>query len=1302
MINTTASASMLKIVSSNVRGFNDKAKRDELLHHLNRDNPDIICLCDTRLKDEYIDMLRNETNMLCQASCNNQVTGRGVCILTKKNIPISTNLLHTDQEGNLIIVACKYDDHEFILANIYGPNEDDPEFFERLFERLSNLHSPNVLIIGDFNVTINPLIDNLNYRQRRNEQARHKLIEMMESYGYNDTYRHIYGDKKMYTWYNPSGPQRSRLDMCLATNAILPFIVHTKAQVAFKSDHRPILISIDFTNFERGPGYWKMNDSLLSDMDYVDRIKKCVKNTCAKYVSHPVYNNFYQDASPLEISIFSNNTPESLQDLEYTINPHLIYEMLLNDIRCETISYSVRKKKMLTEMEKRLHNKLSVLQDRKSAGIQSESLENDLIEAENRYTAFMDDKVKKNSFTKQIQHKIEGEKPTAYFCALEKNMSAQKYISRLKVKENNNEVTITDQKRISKEVHKFYKLLYENKDNIEDHFEIEDFLRGGEHDNVFLSEVDAEALEGHITKNELLAVLKKTKNKSSPGSNGFTYGFFKFFWRDLGGFMLKAINFSYDIKNLPASQRIGIISLLPKGNKPRDQLKNLRPVTLLNTDYKLTSGCIAHRLNEVLPKIINNQQTGFVKGRFIGENIRNTFDLLELAKIKRVTGLLLLIDFEKAFDSLSFACMIKVLKYFKCKPGIIHWVETLLYDFKACINLAGNLTEFFNVSRGARQGDPLASVLFVMAIEILAIKFRNCEEVHPFKIDGLTAILSMFADDMSIFLRYDAANLRIAIGIMNNFFRLSGLKMQLEKTQAIVFGEIPQDNYKLCEDINLKWSQSFSLLGIEFTATLDGMEVNLDSKHTLIDNIINNWKYRFITPLGRAIIAKTLLLSKLSYIALVLPCLNKQRIKQLEDKIYYFVWAGNDKTARGDAKLKEKDGGLNFPDILASWQGFKIAWFKRLFATNSLWGEMFDKCLSQAVPGLTRHDLLSRIGTFDLLDLGRRFPLTFWRESFSVLKIFLEYFVKKYPKYLLVCNLWNSHLFLRNKLPCKYNSYGSLYRKIEFPIDIMKYENNTWSFISHLECENRYGQVNIEQFISLKVVIQQSFQKHNFYPTEHINFPYQSILSHVCHLSDKGCGRWVKVLKNNKITNKSIIERETKWEQSLGRLQGPAFWDDCYQKVYDIFFNNKLKLFYYQIVRGNLKTNRILQHIPTANTTEHCTFCQTECETILHLFFDCGVVAAFYHSLFPLLTTEYPVFGLDNIQRKEFIFGVRHEKIYSARNFILLLLKRFIWIVRCKKERPQANNFLLWLEWELKIMKAAYREDLRLSFLALI
>ena len=103
-------------------------------------------------------------------------------------------------------------------------------------------------------------------------------------------------------------------------------------------------------------------------------------------------------------------------------------------------------------------------------------------------------------------------------------------------------------------------------------------------------------------------------------------------------------------------------------------LKNWRPITLLNTDYKIASSALANRMKHVLPKIIHENQKGFLKGRFIGENTRLVYDILSTANTERLPGLMLLLDFEKAFDSLEWDFMIKVLKYFNFGERFQKWI----------------------------------------------------------------------------------------------------------------------------------------------------------------------------------------------------------------------------------------------------------------------------------------------------------------------------------------------------------------------------------------------------------------------------------------------------------------------------------------------------------------------------------------------------------------------------------------------------------------------------------------------------
>ena len=127
-----------------------------------------------------------------------------------------------------------------------------------------------------------------------------------------------------------------------------------------------------------------------------------------------------------------------------------------------------------------------------------------------------------------------------------------------------------------------------------------------------LSDHDSEKVEGEITHNELGETLKNMKNGKSPGQDGFTVEFLKFFWIDISSFVLRSLNYGYRIGNLSVTQKQGIITCIPKPNKCRQTLKNWRPISLLNVVYRLASAVIANRLKRVLNKVIHEDQKGFL------------------------------------------------------------------------------------------------------------------------------------------------------------------------------------------------------------------------------------------------------------------------------------------------------------------------------------------------------------------------------------------------------------------------------------------------------------------------------------------------------------------------------------------------------------------------------------------------------------------------------------------------------------------------------------------------------------------
>ena len=214
-------------------------------------------------------------------------------------------------------------------------------------------------------------------------------------------------------------------------------------------------------------------------------------------------------------------------------------------------------------------------------------------------------------------------------------------------------------------------------------------------------------------------------DSKTPGTDGLPAEFYKIFWSDISDALIAALNFSYDINKLSITQRRGLIKLIPKKETDLKNLKNWRPLSLLNCDYKIAAKSIANRIQATLPKLINNDQTGFIKGRFIGENIRLIDSIINYTANTNIPGLILLLDFEKAFDTLEWPFIEKTLQHYGFGLSIQKWIRTLYCDIESCIINNGWMSDCFKIERGVRQGCPLSPYLFVLSVEVLANAIRR-------------------------------------------------------------------------------------------------------------------------------------------------------------------------------------------------------------------------------------------------------------------------------------------------------------------------------------------------------------------------------------------------------------------------------------------------------------------------------------------------------------------------------------------------------------------------------------------------
>ena len=181
-----------------------------------------------------------------------------------------------------------------------------------------------------------------------------------------------------------------------------------------------------------------------------------------------------------------------------------------------------------------------------------------------------------------------------------------------------------------------------------------------------LNDDDKQTCEGLLKEKECLEAVKLMESGKSPGTDGLPAEFYKVFWNDISSYLVSSLSDrSCEKGRLAITQRRGIISLIPKKDKALDELKNWRPITLLNCDYKIASKAIASRLKTVSPAgLIDNDQTGFLKGRSITENICQINNVISYTELKNIPGMLLFVDFENAFDTIEWSFVQQTLLCF--------------------------------------------------------------------------------------------------------------------------------------------------------------------------------------------------------------------------------------------------------------------------------------------------------------------------------------------------------------------------------------------------------------------------------------------------------------------------------------------------------------------------------------------------------------------------------------------------------------------------------------------------------------
>ena len=238
-----------------------------------------------------------------------------------------------------------------------------------------------------------------------------------------------------------------------------------------------------------------------------------------------------------------------------------------------------------------------------------------------------------------------------------------------------------------------------------------------------------ETLEGPLTYEECKKILETFQNDKAPGEDGFTVEFYTYFFELLGVGLIASFNEAHEKGELSISQRRGIITLVAKEDGSLLDLSNWRPITLLNVELKITSKAIAKHIEPTLPNLIHFDQTGFVKGRYVRENIRLISDIMEYTSLQNLPGMLTSLDFRKAFDSIEWPFIMKTLDHLNFDSDIKRWIKIFYTNTESSVQNNGFITSWFKPSKGVRQGCPLSPSLLILSAEVLSNKIRQDSNV---------------------------------------------------------------------------------------------------------------------------------------------------------------------------------------------------------------------------------------------------------------------------------------------------------------------------------------------------------------------------------------------------------------------------------------------------------------------------------------------------------------------------------------------------------------------------------------------
>lgn len=405
-----------------------------------------------------------------------------------------------------------------------------------------------------------------------------------------------------------------------------------------------------------------------------------------------------------------------------------------------------------------------------------------------------------------------------------------------------------------------------------------------------------------FSQDEILAILSMIPKNKSPGPDGLTPEFFIRFWDIIKDELTKMYGEILEGIELPAAFKKGIIVLIPKSSCPRNA-NDYRPISLLNSDYKIFMKCIKERVSKTLDKIISVDQTCLNKKNNIISAIVKYREATVNSSVEKMNRLLLSVDFDHAFDRISHEYLWMVMDGYGFHPRLINCLKNLYSHASSFLQVNRDTSKEVKIERGVRQGCPLSMILFVVAVEPLIshLRHQNIE-------------LGAFADDITLILK-DFDQVARSRRIIDQFTVLSGSLLNFSKCEATELGPLNTHKFK---NRTFDWFQiktDIKVLGIKFSHNIhDMIKSNWSGVTTNLSVFSMGNRDRNLNIFQRVTFLNVFLLSKVWFLAQILPIpvLAAKRIASISG---WFLWHKCPlRVSRTTVIKAKKCGGLGLID----------------------------------------------------------------------------------------------------------------------------------------------------------------------------------------------------------------------------------------------------------------------------------------------------------------------------------------------------------------------------------------------------